>query len=84
MCEDPASIARLLYSHGFITAPTRSMATDTQTTITAPTKADSLLQEAEAFVLSHEVPGDVFNELLRIIGVGGPTARNVASMISKV
>ena len=84
MCEDPASIARLLYSHGFITGPTRSMATDTHTTTTAHAKADSLLQEVEAFVLSHETPGDVFNELLRIIGEGGPTARNVASMISKV
>ena len=84
MCEDPASIARLLYSHGFITGPTRSMATDTHTTTPAHAKADSLLQEVEAFMLSHETPGDVFNELLRIIGEGGPTARNVASMISKV
>ena len=84
MCEDPASIARPLYSRGFITASTRSMATDTHTTTTADAKADSLLQEVEVFVLTHEAPSDVFNELLRIIGEGGPTARNVASMISKV
>ena len=79
MCEDPASIARPLYSHGFITGPTRSIATNTHTTTTADAKADSLLEEVEAFVLSHETPSDVFNELLRIIGERGPTARNVAS-----
>ena len=57
------------------------MATDTHTTTTADAhaKADSLLQEVKAFVLSHETPSDVFNELLRIIGEGGPTARNVRS-----
>ena len=84
MCEDPASIARLLYSHGFIADSTLSMATDTHTTTTAQAKADSLLQEVKAFVVTHKAPGDVFNELLRMIGEGGPTARNVASMISKV
>ena len=47
-------------------------------------KADSLLEAVEKYVLSHESPSDVFNELLRIIGEKGSIARNVASMISKV
>ena len=84
MCEQPASIARLLYTHGFITDATLSMVIVTDTTTTAYAKADSLLQEVEAFVLSHETPGDVFIELLMIIREAGPTARYVASMIRKV
>ena len=80
----PAGIARQLYARDIITVSTRDMVTSNQTTATDEAKADTLMKEIEAVILTHEHPGKSFDELLEILEEAGGVANNVATSIRKV
>ena len=80
----PAAITRQLYARDFITISTRDTATSNQTTATDEAKADTLMKEIEAVILTHEHPGKSFDELLEILEEAGGVANNVATSIRKV
>lgn len=77
----PAAIARQLYARDFITVSTRDTATSNATD---EAKADTLMKEIEAVILTHEHPGKSFDELLEILEEAGGVANNVATSIRKV
>lgn len=80
----PAGIAKLLYAREMITGSTRDMVTSNQTTATDEAKADTLMREIEAVILTHEHPGKCFDELLEILEEAEGVAYNVATSIRKV
>ena len=84
VCVNLADMARKLYAQGFITESTLRTVMSIQATATNSTKADSLIEEFQTFMLSHESPAKVFGVFLGILGKGGGALHNVAASILEV
>ena len=84
ICVNPAPMARKLYAQDFLTEQTLQMVTAIETAATKEAKADALMQESQAFILSHESPAEVFAVFLGILEKTGGASHNVAVSILKV